>query len=263
MSENQTAKVVGLDVGSECIKAVVMNEDRAVLGRSVTPARGHFQACIEEALRGAIDESGVDREDLSGCCATGFGASCAPKTAMVLPETTCHALAAYAHSHSAMTLIDIGARDPRVIAVDEKGGRIENRSVRRCAVGAASFLNYTARHLDVHPTRLQELAIAADGHASVTSYCSVFASTEVLERLREGRSCEEIAQGAIRSVAERIAEIGGFDAPLWVTGGIAEYFPGVVKVLSELVFLPVEVVPNPLYAGAYGAALKALEGATS
>jgi activator of 2-hydroxyglutaryl-CoA dehydratase len=120
---------------------------------------------------------------------------------------------------------------------------------------------YSARHLDVHPTQLQELASSASGQAPIGSYCSVFAATEILEQLRDGVSREKIALGCLHSVAERIYEIGGFQEPVRVTGGVAEYFPGVLKSLSEITGLKIEAVPEPIMAGALGAALRAQEAA--
>ena len=81
---------------------------------------------------------------------------------------------------------------------------------------------------------------------------------EILEQLRDGRNREDIALGTMKSVAERIYEIGGLRDPVLVTGGVAEYFPGVLKSLSEITGLSVEAIPEPIMTGALGAALKVL-----
>jgi activator of 2-hydroxyglutaryl-CoA dehydratase len=46
-----------------------------------------------------------------------------------------------------------------------------------------------------------------------------------------------------------------------VSGGVCEYFPGVVQALAERSGLPAEIVPEPIMAGALGAALYALDAA--
>jgi predicted CoA-substrate-specific enzyme activase len=260
-SENRSA--AGVDVGTECVKAIVVSAAGDVIGRSVVPTRGYFEACVHEVLAAALDDAQVLEKDLAGICATGFAATCVPQATTTATETTCHALGAFRHHPGAMTVINIGGRDPRVIRVDEAGRRMEALAVRRCAVGIGTFLMFTARHLDVHPTRLQELAAAADKPASVSSFCSVFSSTEILERLREGATREEVALGCMHSIAERILEIGGFEEPIVVTGGVAEYFPGVIRGLESQSGKKVTVVPQPLFAGALGAALKALEEAAA
>jgi len=254
---------VGVDVGTECVKALVVNAGGDVVGRAVVATRGYFQACVHEVLAAALDDAQVEESDLAGVCATGFAASCVTQATMTATETTCHAIGAFRHHPKAMTVINIGGRDPRVIHVDDRGQRTESLTVRRCAVGIGTFLMFTARHLDVHPTRLQELAAGADHPAPISSFCSVFSGSEILERLREGASREEVALGCIHSIAERILEMGGFTAPLVVTGGVPEYFPGVLRALEAQSGMTVSVVPQPLFAGALGAALKVVNGAAS
>jgi predicted CoA-substrate-specific enzyme activase len=253
--------VAGIDVGTECVKAIVMAPDKEIRGRSVVPSRGYFQDCVQEAFTAALDEAQVERGQLAQICATGFAARCVPDATLTYSESGSHAWAASHFYPGPKTVADIGGRDPNVVQIDEKGNRSESRSVRKCAVGIGTFLMFAARHLDVHPTRLEELAASAERPAVIGSYCSVFASSEILDRLLDGFSPEEIALGCIRSVAERVYEIGDFRPPLIITGGVAEYFPGVLKALAELTGVVPQTVPEPITAGAVGAALKALEKA--
>jgi predicted CoA-substrate-specific enzyme activase len=255
---NEKLVAAGVDVGTECVKAIIATSAGVVVGRAVVPTRGYFQACVHEVLAAALDDAQVLEKDLAGICATGFAASCVSQATSIATETTCHARGAFQHHPGAMTVINIGGRDPRVIRVNDAGRRVEALAVRRCAVGIGTFLMFTARHLDVHPTRLQELAAAAERPAPVSSFCSVFSGTEILERLREGATREEVALGSMHSIAERIVEIGGFEEPLMVTGGVAEYFPGVIRALESQSGMKVTLVPQPLFAGALGAALRAI-----
>lgn len=251
--------IAGIDVGTECIKAIVASEDGVILGRSILESHGSFHDRTHEALTAALDEAQVDRSDLLQICGTGFGASCVPDATMTATEPACHALGAYHHFPQSMTVIDVGGRDPRVIHVDANGNSINSRSARRCAMGIGSFLIFAARHLEVHPTRLEELAATAEAPASIGSYCSIFAGTEILEKIRDEVSRPEIALGCMHSIAERILEIGGFEEPLIVTGGVPEYFPGVLRILASLTGMSVQAIPEPITAGALGAVCKARE----
>src|ERR1019366_2200605 len=187
MSGQPTGIAAGVDVGTECVKAIVLNAAGRTLGRAVLPTRGYFQACAHEAFMAALDEAQLHVEDLVGVGATGFGMHCVPQATRTATESACHALGAFHAAGHAMTLVNIGGRDPHVIKVDDAGRRISAHGVRGCAVGICSFMMFAARHLDVSPTRLEELASAAGSQAAVvSSYCSVFSGTEVLERLREG-----------------------------------------------------------------------------
>ncbi len=268
MTNRPAGTVAGVDVGTEYVKAIVLGPDEKVLGRAVVPTRGYFQACAYEALAAALDDAQhatkdpaaaccATTKDLAAVCATGFAADCVAMATITATETACHALGAFFHLGLPMTLITVGGRDLHVIRVDATGAATDAKGPRRCATGIGSFLMFSARHLDVPPARLQHLAAGGGRPAPVSSYCSVFSSTQLLERLREGVSREEVALGCMHSIAERIVEIGGFDAPVAVCGGVAEYFPGVLTALGSLSGFEVKPVPEPIFTGALGAALKA------
>jgi (R)-2-hydroxyacyl-CoA dehydratese activating ATPase len=261
MGEDQAMVVAGVDIGTECVKAILADGDGKIVGRATVPTRGYFQDCFQEAMSNALAEAQVPAAELRTICVTGFGASCAPAASQAIAETLCHARGAFHHVGRAMTLVDIGGRDPKLIRVDARGAVVSSRSVRKCAVGIGTFLMFASRHLDVHPTRLMDLATSAEKPARVGSYCSVFAEVEVIELLRSGATPGEIALGCMYSVADRILEMDRLDSPVMITGGVCEYFPGVVKALAERSGLSVEVAPEPIMAGALGAALYALDGA--
>ena len=264
MSEAARRFAADVDAGTECVKAMVIDRDGRTLGRAVTPTRGHFAACAHEALAAAMDDAQVLADELIGIGATGFGMATVTRATHRATESTCHALGAFHRVGLAMTLVNIGGRDPEVIHVDAGGRRIDARGGRGCAVGIGSFLAFAARHLDVSETRLDELASASSNPpAPVTSYCSVFSATAVLERLREGVSREDIALGCIHSIAERIVEIGGFEDPVMISGGVAEYFPSVLRVLESLSGRRITALPEPIYTGALGAGLLVLDAAAA
>jgi predicted CoA-substrate-specific enzyme activase len=256
MTDLASEIAAGVDVGTECVKAMVITDEGRTLGRSVKPTRGYFEVCAYEALTAALDDAHRRLEELTGIGATGFGMMCVPHATLTIAESAAHVRGAFHHGQHAMTLVNIGGGDPHVINVDAAGRRLGTRGVRRCAVGVGSFLMFSARHLDVNPTQLDELATAAGGDAAdVSSYCSVFSASELLERLREGATREQVALGCIRSIAQRVVELGGFEDPVVISGGVAEYFPGVLRALESLSGLQVTTVPEPIFTGALGAAL--------
>ncbi len=255
MTATDARIAAGVDAGTECVKAVILSDAGQVLGRAVVPTRGYFQACAYEALAAALDDAQRKSDELAGIGATGFAMRCVPDATTTASEAMCHALGAHHYFPEPMTLLSAGGREPIVIFVDTDGTRIAARGVRRCAIGIGSFLMFAARHLDVSPARLQELAAQADQPARVSSYCSVFSATEVLERLREGATREEVALGCMHSIAERMIEIGGFVEPIIVCGGVAEYFPGVIRAFEALSGKHVRIAREPLFTGALGAAI--------
>jgi len=257
MPSTESTASAGIDVGTEYVKAIVLDRDGRIAGRAAVPTRGYFQDRAWEALTAALDDARLAEADLGAIGATGFAAARVPQATARIADVNCHAAGAFHHLRHAMTLVVLGGHDPQVIRVGPDGSRQETRGVRSCAVGVGSFLMYAARHLDVHPTRLEELASAATAAAPVSSYCSVFGGTAILEQLREGATLENVAMGSMWSIAERVVEIGGLEPPLVAVGGVAEFFPGVLRGLEALTHVEVQTSPEPMFTAALGAALQA------
>jgi predicted CoA-substrate-specific enzyme activase len=246
---------VGIDVGTECIKVAVVDERGILLGSSIVARRGYFQDRVSEAYPIALDDAQITAGQVIGICATGFAENCVPMATTFLGDSACHALGAFHHHPTPMSVIDIGGRDPKVIRVNEAGRPTAIRTLRRCAAGIGTFLIFAARHLDVHPSHLQEMASRTDEACDVGSYCSMFSGQDILEKLRDGVSRESVALGCINSIADRVIEIDQLTDPVYVTGGVAEYFPGVLAAISRKTNCHVDAVPQPILAGALGAAL--------
>ena len=243
------------------IKAVILDDHKRLVGRFVVESVGYFQGRIREALTGALDEASCLESDLRATCVTGFGARCADDITPTLfaSDSNCHARGATHFFDPPLTLLDLGAREPTLIQVDENGARVVSKSLRKCAVGIGSFMTFAARHLGVPPARLMELASAAEQPTPINSYCTVFAETALLEQLRGGASREQVALGCMHSVAQRVMEIGHFTDPLVVTGGLPVYYPGVVAAIEEKAGIVVKVAPQSIMCGALGAALMAFD----
>ncbi|MCP4293923.1 MAG: hypothetical protein GY780_18995 [bacterium] len=246
---------VGVDVGSECIKVAVVDEQGLLQGSAVVARRGYFQDRVAEAFPVALEDAKVDVENVIGICATGFAENCVPMATLFKGEAACHAMGAFHHHGNSMCVADIGGREPKVILVNKKGHPTSIQTLRRCATGIGTFLIFAARHLDVHPSHMQELASRTDESCDVGSYCSLFSGQEILEKLREGVSRETLALGCINSIADRVIEIGWPGDRIYVTGGVAEYFPGVLSAISSKTDHQVSAIPQPILAGAVGAAL--------
>jgi (R)-2-hydroxyacyl-CoA dehydratese activating ATPase len=130
---------------------------------------------------------------------------------------------------------------------------------RKCAAGTGAFLEEIALRLALNVSELD--ALAANSHKDVTlgSFCTVFAATEILSKIRAGEKVEDIVKGAFRSVVKRIAEMDTFDGDLVMTGGVAAHNPCLVRLMGEAFGKPVQVPPDSQLMGAFGAALLAME----
>jgi activator of 2-hydroxyglutaryl-CoA dehydratase len=130
---------------------------------------------------------------------------------------------------------------------------------RKCAAGTGAFLEEMAYKLDIPARNLNSLAQATSEAAQIGSYCTVFAATEVLDRIREGERTDGIVRGLFDSVAKRIVEMDTLTGRVIMTGGVVAFNSIVAELLSARARVQAEVAPHPQEMGAFGAALFAAE----
>ena len=107
--------------------------------------------------------------------------------------------------------------------------------------------------------KLNELAERSQGVVTLGSFCTVFAATEILEKIRAGVNVEEIVKGAFRSVAKRILEMDTIQGAMVLTGGVVAHNPVLADLVAESFGTEAKVSPDPQYMGAFGAALFAMQ----
>ena len=218
----------------------------------------------EKAVGAALREAGISGDEIKFSVVTGYGRMTYDKADKQITEITCHARGAAHMIPSARTVIDIGGQDAKVIRLD-KDGKVENFVMNeKCAAGTGRFLEVMARILDCSIGNLSSLSENASEEIIISNTCTVFAESEVISQLSSGAKRENVAQGAHKSVAKRVAGLGsriGLAPDVVMTGGVA-LNKGVVAALEKEIGQKITVVENPQIIGAIGAALYALETAS-
>lgn len=252
--------VAGIDVGSLSTEAVIFS-DKGVVGYTIRPTGAVGRKAAEEAFAGALAVAGVPPEEVVTVVATGYGRVIVPFATRRVTEITCHARGAVFLFPETRTVIDVGGQDSKVIRVNAQGEVDDFAMNDKCAAGTGRFLEVMARALETSLEGLSSLAESAPRAAPITSICAVFAESEVVSLLGQGRPREEIALGLCESVAERIAALVhrvGLTPEVMMTGGVAKN-RAVVTALSRKLGVEVKVPPEPQIVGALGAALVAWE----
>lgn len=252
----------GVDVGSATTKAVLVDARGRPLGRDVRRSGADLRAAAEGALSAALAAAGGERGRVARLFATGFGRSVVPGADETRTEIACHARGAWFHVRRAITVIDVGGQDNKVIQLAADGRQLGFRMNRKCAAGTGAFLEEIAHRLGVDLGELERQARTAERRdVRIGSYCTVFAATEVLSRIREGATLPELAYAAFESVAQRVLETGraGADDEVVLTGGVAEHCPILAEILGRKLGRALVVPPEAQSIGAFGAALFAWE----
>ncbi len=137
------------------------------------------------------------------------------------------------------------------------GQRADFRMNRKCAAGTGAFIEEIALRLGLPLEELDVLAASTDQAVKLSSFCTVFAKTEILAHLRAGEPVARIVRGAFQSVVARVLEMEPLDGDVVLTGGVVDHNPSIAAILSERIGRDVLVPPHPQFVGALGAALLA------
>ncbi len=254
------ALFVGIDVGSSATKCVVLDESATLVGHHVVNSGFDYVEAARVALHHALAAAEVEKPDIKRCVATGYGRERVALADRRVTEITCHARGAREWYPAVRSIIDVGGQDTKVIRLGENGRMADYRMNAKCAAGTGTFLESIAHKLGLSLGRLDELAMTSTERVVVNSYCTVFAATEVIERIKEGQPPRDIAMGLFRSIATRVTEmLAARDGAVAVTGGVAAHCRALVRALEEVLETEVLLPPMPQHAGAYGAALLAAE----
>lgn len=252
---------VGIDVGSTYTKAVVADEEGEVTARTSSATGYNFSRAAEAALEQVLENAAVGRDDISYVAATGYGRYMVPFRDLAITELTCHAWAIHNHLPTARTVLDIGGQTAKAIRLDETGRVKAFRLNDKCAAGSGAFLEKTVRYMGFEVTDIPQLAEDATDPAEVSSVCTVFAESEVINHLAGGRSAEDICAGAVVALAGRAGQLVKRVKPesdYALSGGLTRV-PLMRRELESLLGRELLVGDEELgaYAGAIGAALLA------
>ena len=256
MSKNYFA---GIDVGTSYIKTVIIDEKNEIAGFSTERTSSDLKKSITNAFKEAISAANISRDSIKHITATGFGRNNVSFADNVKTEISSHAKGAYYYFPKKITIIDIGGQDTKIIKVDNDGKTLSFKMNRKCAAGTGSFLEEIAYKLDIPSSEMNKAASKSSKETALSSFCTVFASTEILTRIKEGEKTEDMIKSAFESVVRRVIEMDTLEGTIVITGGVAAYNDIILKILTKYVKNKIFMPPNPQLSGAFGAALFAKE----
>jgi predicted CoA-substrate-specific enzyme activase len=177
-------------------------------------------------------------------------------------EIGCHAKGCYFYFPKAITIIDIGGQDNKIIKLDEAGRRLGFKMNRKCAAGTGAFLEEMSPRLDIPLEDMDRLARQSEDMVKLGSFCTVFSATEVLQNIRQGRKVADIVKGLFFSVIKRVSEMDSLSENVVMTGGVVAHNPFLVRMMEEIIGRSILVPDYPQLTGAVGAALYAMENSS-
>jgi len=248
----------GADVGASHTKVVLLDANKHLIGFAVDRSGTDFSKTAEGCLDSALRMAQSSRENIKNAVSTGYGRRNVPFSQETKTEIGCHAKGCYHYFPMAITIIDIGGQDNKVIKLDEKGRRINFKMNRKCAAGTGAFLEEMSMRLNIPMEEMDILARQSENMVELGSYCTVFSATEVLEKIKQGKKVPDIVKGLFFSVVKRVMEMDTLTDTVVMTGGVVAYNSYLVSMVEEVTGLRILTPEHPQLTGAIGAALFAM-----
>lgn len=249
----------GCDSGSTYTKCVIMDEAGRMVSDVTLRSRINSVLSAQDALEQAIAKVPELKgpEDLDYLVGTGYGRNKVPFADENISEISCHAMGVHVADPSVKAIIDIGGQDVKGIAVDTDGTVLNFAMNDKCAAGTGRFFEAMAKAFEMELPEFSRLSLKAKNVIPITSQCTVFAESEVISLVGEGKPMDEIAAGIELSVAKRcfvMAKKAGATHQITLTGGCAKN-DGLKEAIERVLKLKVIDLPiDPQLMGALGAA---------
>ena len=251
----------GVDVGSTQTKAVVINENGEIVGRTIIDTGANVVTAAEKSFLAALEQGGIDEEQVGYVVGTGYGRYKVTFGDTQITEISCHARGAVHMFPDTRTVLDMGGQDTKAIRVHPNGEVVDFCMNDKCAAGTGRFLQSAAAALEIPLAELGVVALRAEKAVPISTTCTVFAESEVLSWLGKGKKIEEILLGVHRSIGTRsigLLKRVGIEDQVTFTGGVTRN-QGMVTVLNQALGLTLNVSEESHYMGALGAALFAMD----
>jgi predicted CoA-substrate-specific enzyme activase len=253
-----TKYVIGIDIGASATKAVLINEQLSIKAQFIRKTGFNLIESAQSACENVLQSSHLRVGDIHKVVTTGYGRHNIPFAQANITEISAHARGVYFYFPHALTVIDIGGQDNKIIKVNASGAVSGFKMNRKCAAGTGAFLEEIAYKMDVPLTTLNQLAQQSAEEIALGSYCTVFTATEILTKIRNGANKEAIIRGVFSSVVKRIMEMDPLEGAVVLTGGVIAHNNILLELFHKTLQKDVLVPPLPQLTGALGAALLAL-----
>ncbi|MHA1270874.1 MAG: acyl-CoA dehydratase activase [Candidatus Helarchaeota archaeon] len=251
----------GIDIGSCYCKCVII-DDNEIKAKSVFPIEGSPKVASKNAIDSVLGELKLKIKNLKNIVGIGRNQKKVPFKIIESSEIKCIAKGAVEFIPSLKTIVDLGALTNKAIKLNSNKKVIDYVINDKCASGSGMFLELVANALEMSINEIGEKAKLSQSPLTITSQCSIFAESEVIYLVNEGKSALDIAAGVSNSIANRVYSLlkkVGMEKDITVTGGVANNQQIISKLEERLGHALKRISIDPIFIAAYGAALFAKE----
>lgn len=245
-------RILGIDLGSRAVKAVIFDENKPVSYKIFDTASFYRGYCKSSEGKLFVDFKALELGKTDFVVSTGYGRNNVNISgAEVITELKAHTFGAlWQTGLTDFTLLDIGGQDSKVISV--RNSKMQDMILNdKCAASCGRYLENMAVVLGLAPDEMEKHYLDP---VELSSTCAVFGESELIGRMSEGSPVENLAAGVNYSLFKRIKPlIERFPGDILViTGGVAGNDALVNYIRKELDFNEVVIPENPQMNGAVG-----------
>ena len=214
--------VVGIDMGSRSVKIVVFENNHMTNSIVLDTAQFYRNYCDNVSGKIKVNFSKLGINDFDQIISTGYGRNNVDvENSKKIVELKAHVYGAVLQTgRKDFVLLDVGGQDSKIILV--KNGKMLDMILNdKCAASCGRYLENMSLVLGMD---LCDMAKFSNNPVVLNSTCAVFSESELIGKISEGVSLEELAAGVNYSLYKRIKpKLMGFKQDvLVVTGGVAK-----------------------------------------
>ena len=252
----------GVDIGSTASKAVILINGQPA-GEVIGPSSSNPKRTAHEIFEQALQKAGINASEVEYVVGTGYGRTLVEFADKNISEITCHGRGAHFLMPAVRTVIDIGGQDTKAICIDSDGNLLDFVMNDKCAAGTGRFLEAMSRSMEIPIEKMEGYYFGEGEPCTITSMCSVFAESEVINLINDGIEISRIVKGILLSLSGRVASLTrrlGLAEEVVITGGVAKN-SGVQKAVENKLNIQLQSFKDndPQLVGALGAALVAAD----
>jgi len=242
---------LGVDLGSTSIKFVGLDEQGEINW-------SHLILTNPETIQqtSQMDFKKMVGGTIKSVCATGYGRKNITCADNITTEIICQTKGISRLFNDAKTVIDIGGQDTKIISISNS--RIVNFFMNdKCAAGTGRFIEKVSDILNCPLSIMAETSAEESSILMINALCAIFAETEIISLIADGKSVGQIINSLYYSLANRIAnsvKSFGLREKVVLTGGLGQH-KCLVYWLEKLLGCNILIPTIPQYSAAYGAAL--------
>lgn len=242
-------RTLGIDLGSREVKIVVMEDNNIIKKQKVSTMSFYRDYCSFDG-KIIVDLKKLNIDNIDKAVSTGYGRNNTDLNKFTaINEIKAHIYGGFYQTElKDFILLDVGGQDVKVIRV-EKGIITDLELNEKCAASCGRYLENMANVLEIS---LDEMSKYYEKPVELNSTCAVFSESELIGKIAEGISIENLCAGVNYSLYKRLKPIlTKFKGrKLVLTGGVANNMS--IKEYLKYEYDEIVAVDDPQFNGAIG-----------